>query len=57
MHEQEPASDMGWHVISGEDLMVMLRRVEIGERPDLVYAEFYANATHAYPHLEDDGRD
>jgi hypothetical protein len=43
---------MGWHVISGEDLMVMLRRVEIGERPDLVYAEYWANAIHAHPHLE-----
>lgn len=39
-------TDLGWHVISGEDLLAMLRRVENGENPDLVYAEEWANADH-----------
>jgi hypothetical protein len=37
---------LGWHVISGEDLLAMLRRVQAGEDPDLVYAEEYVNAEH-----------
>lgn len=37
---------LGWHVISGIDLLRMLRRVAEGENPDLVYAEEYANAEH-----------
>lgn len=37
-------ADLGWHVISGEDLLAMLRRVSAGEDPDLVYIEEYANA-------------
>lgn len=32
-------SEMEWWAISGETLMEMLRRVEAGEDPDLVYAE------------------
>jgi hypothetical protein len=35
---------LGWHVISGEQLLVMLRRVRDGEDPDMVYAEEYVNA-------------
>lgn len=35
---------LGYHVISGEELLTMLRRVAAGEDPDLVYAEEYANA-------------
>jgi hypothetical protein len=35
---------MPWHVINGEDLLVMLRRVAEGEDPDMVYAEEYVNA-------------
>jgi hypothetical protein len=37
---------LGWHVISGEDLLAMLRRVANGEDPDMVYAEEWANADH-----------
>lgn len=37
---------LGWWVISGESLLAMLRRVEAGEDPDLVYAEEYANCDH-----------
>jgi hypothetical protein len=36
--------NLGWHVISGEDLLAMLRRVAAGEEPDMVYAEEYVNA-------------
>jgi hypothetical protein len=42
----EPARDLGWHVISGELLLDALRRVGEGEDPDLVYAELWANASH-----------
>ena len=35
VNEQEP-HPLGWHVISGEDLLAMLRRVAAGENPDLV---------------------
>lgn len=38
------AKRLGWHVISGEDLLAMLRRVAEGEDPDLVYIEAYINA-------------
>lgn len=37
--------DLGWWSISGNDLLAALRRCAGGEDPDLVYAEFYANAT------------
>ena len=37
---------LGWHVISGEDLLAMLHRVSEGEDPDMVYMEEYANADH-----------
>lgn len=37
---------LGWHVISGEDLLQALRRCADGEHPDLVYAELWANAGH-----------
>lgn len=39
-------SDLGWHVISGGELLDALRRVEAGEPADLVYAELWANAEH-----------
>lgn len=35
---------LGWWAISGEALMEMLWRVALGEDPDLVYAEEYANS-------------
>ena len=34
----------GWWVIEGDEILAMLRRVEAGENPDLVFAEAYANA-------------
>ena len=40
----KPAKDLGWWTISGEDFLEALRRVEAGEKPDLVYAEYYANS-------------
>lgn len=39
-------ADLGWHVIPGEALLRMLRRVAAGEDPDMVYAEEWANADH-----------
>lgn len=38
------ARPLGWHVISGEGLLSMLRRVANGEDPDVVYIEEYVNA-------------
>lgn len=35
---------LGWWTLSGEQLLLMLKRVAAGEDPDLVYAEEYANA-------------
>lgn len=35
---------LGWWAISGEALLGMLRRVQSGEDPDLVYAEEYVNS-------------
>lgn len=37
------SSNLGWWVISGEELLDLLRRCHAGEDPDLVYAEAYAN--------------
>lgn len=39
-------SDLGWHVISGEDFLSALRRCESGEPADVVFAELWANAEH-----------
>lgn len=36
---------LGWWTISGEALLDMLREVQAGADPDLVYAEHYANST------------
>lgn len=33
-----------WHVINGDDLLHMLRRVQSGETADLVYVEEFVNA-------------
>jgi len=44
--QDENFKPLGWHVISGEDLLNMLQRVADGEDPDLVYAEEYENAEH-----------
>lgn len=37
---------LGWHVISGERLLELLRRAAAGENADLLYAEEWANADH-----------
>lgn len=37
---------LGWHAIPGTLLLDALRRVEAGEKADLVYAELWANAEH-----------
>jgi hypothetical protein len=37
---------LGWHVISGTDLLNAMRRCSAGENADLVYAEMWANCTH-----------
>jgi hypothetical protein len=36
----------GWWVISDEGLMSMLKAVQYGDDPDVVYAEHYANCEH-----------
>jgi hypothetical protein len=42
-------SGLGYWVISGEGLLDMLWRCRRGEQPDIVYAEEYANSSHATP--------
>jgi hypothetical protein len=49
---EEDVPALGYHVISGELLLEMLRRVEEGESADLVYAEAWANADHEQPSEE-----
>jgi hypothetical protein len=46
-------SDPVW-TIHGSNILDMLRRVEAGEDPDLVYAEEYANAEHDLSEMDDD---
>lgn len=36
--------DMGWWSLSGEVLLTMMRRAHLGEDPDILYAELYANS-------------
>lgn len=40
------ATPLGWHVISGERLLEVLRRAAAGEEPDILFAEMWANADH-----------
>lgn len=51
--EHEP-TPLGWHAISGEELLDALRRCTAGEDADLVYAELWANAEHETFENEDD---
>lgn len=38
-------TDLGWWTISGEALLAALHRAQLGEDPDMIYAELYANST------------
>jgi hypothetical protein len=38
-------SRMGWWTLSGEDFLAAMQRAHAGESPDLLYAEYFANAT------------
>lgn len=38
--------DLGWHVISGEQILNMLYDVASGEHPDVIFMEMWANAEH-----------
>ena len=38
------SAERSWHVVPDDELLTMLRRVEAGEKADLVMAEHYANA-------------
>lgn len=42
-------ADLGWWVISDENLLAMLRRCAAGDDPDLIMAEEYANCDHERP--------
>ena len=35
---------LGWHVLSGEHLLALLKRCAAGEDPDMVFMELYVNA-------------
>lgn len=52
--ESQKPKKLGWWSISGEAIMEMLRRCHVGEDPDLVYAELYANSDHEYLEEKDD---
>lgn len=47
-------SDLGWHAISGELLLQLLRRAAAGENPDLLYLELVANAAERIPYDQED---
>jgi hypothetical protein len=44
--DEEEEDPLGWHVIGGSALLNALRRIEKGEKADMVYAEMWANAEH-----------
>ena len=46
---------LGIHVLAGETLLELLRRVGAGEDPDEVYMETYVNAEHVS--VEEEGED
>lgn len=41
---EQVAAPPPWHVIRGDQLLEMLRRVQAGEDSEMVYLEAYANA-------------
>ncbi len=54
-HDQtDTANDLGWWLVRGDDLLVMLRRAADGEEPSLIFAECYANAGDAAGLLADE---
>lgn len=40
---------LGWWTISGVDFLKALQRVQNGEDPQMVYAEYYANSEVSRP--------
>lgn len=38
-------SGMGWWTLTGDDFLAAMKRAHAGEDPELVYAEYYANAS------------
>ena len=50
--EHTEDADLGYHVISGMDMLLAFRRCANGEDPDMVYMELWANSDH-FP-MEDD---
>lgn len=51
-HISEP-EELGWWSISGERLMALLHRAHRGEKPEMIYAEEYANSEHEYVEGDD----
>lgn len=43
MTQEITDNPFGERIIRGDELLVMLRRVETGERPNLVFAEMWAS--------------
>ena len=39
-----PTSKLGWWTISGEMFLEALYRVQDGDEPEMIYAEWYANS-------------
>jgi hypothetical protein len=52
--DADQPSNLGWWTISGESLLDLLRQVEAGESPDIVYAQNYANSVVTRPGLTDE---
>lgn len=48
---------LGVHMMLGETLMSMLRRVEAGETADDVYMEMFANAEHVTAAIPDNDKE
>lgn len=42
--KKHKTQSLGWHVISGEQILGMLYAVADGDHPDIVFAEMWANA-------------
>jgi hypothetical protein len=53
VEEVAQVSELGWWVIRGSTILEALRRAALGEDPDVIYAELYANSEHKYPQEEE----